>query len=652
MELIQRNLTQEKNIDIISDVLLNEKQHYSEPVSEFLMYLRRERINKPIISVGAGTCGMVAGALKTYDAVKEYLEEKNIEADLKKTGCIGLCNLEPILDIQLPGKNRIVLRNVDEEKVTAVLDDIFHKILPEYAAFAQYPDKHFATWHGLPDLPSLSFFALQNRQILANCGKIDPYDISEYIAFGGYRAFVKTVRNYTAEQICDIIEESGLRGRSGGGFYTGKKWKSAHFAQSNQKYVICNAEESDPGAFMDRAIIEGDPFRVLEGLSIAAYAIGATKAIIYIRSEYAIAIKTLESAISSARTKGLLGHNILNSGFNLDISIKKCPGAFVCGEETALISSIEGQRGMPETKPPFPSIQGLFNKPTVVNNVETLANVPAIIQNGPAWFSKIGTESSRGTKIFALSGKTTNTALVEVAMGTTLREVIFHIAGGIKDEKAFKALLLGGPVGFCITEEELDIPIEFDSMKKHGINLGSGGMIVLDEQNCIIDTLKYFMDFMKQQSCGKCIPCREGMKRLHEILTQITQKPASHDDNSTLNRIKSIMQLENLADVMKNTSLCGLGQSAANPILSALKKYKSDFEEHIFNRKCEAVVCKELRSYFIVVDACTGCSICARKCPSSAIIGSKLMPYYILEDKCIGCGLCIEACKFNAVFVR
>ena len=639
-------------INIISDVLLNEKQQYSAEVKEHLLYLRRERIDNAIISVGAGTCGMVAGALKTFAAIKEYVEEREIQADIRKVGCLGICNLEPLVDIQLPGKSRIVLRNVTEDKVVSVLDDIFHRIMPEEYAFAQYADEHFAPWTGLPVLSSLSFFALQNRQVLANCGKINPYDISEYIAFGGYRAFVKTVGNYTAEQICDIIEESGLRGRSGGGFYTGKKWKSAYFASSNQKYIICNAEESDPGAFMDRAIIEGDPFRLIEGLSIAAYAIGATKAIIYIRSEYFTAIKTLESAISSAKEKGLLGHNILNSGFNLDISIKKCPGAFVCGEETALISSIEGVRGMPETKPPFPSVQGLFNKPTVVNNVETLANVPAIIQNGPGWFTKIGTEGSRGTKIFALSGKTANTALVEVAMGTTLRDVIFHIAGGIKGEKNFKALLLGGPVGFCLTDEELDIPIEFDTMKKHGISIGSGGMVVLDEQNCVIDTLKYFMDFMKQQSCGKCIPCREGMKRLHEILVQITRKPESRDNNSTLDRMKGVMQLESLADVMKHTSLCGLGQSAANPILSALKKFRPDFEEHLFNRKCEASVCKELRTYYIEVDACTGCSLCARKCPVNAIVGSKRMPYYVLEEKCIGCGLCVEACKFNAVFVR
>lgn len=639
-------------VDIIQDVLLNEKQAYSADAKARLSVLKRESITVPVISVGSGTCGMIAGSGKTYDAIVDYLAERGLDVYVQKVGCLGLCNLEPLLDVHLPGKNRILLKNITQDKVIPVLDDIFHKIVPEEYAYAQFESENFSGWHGLPLLGQLSFFALQNRLVLSNCGRINPYDIEEYIAYNGYKAFVKTIRNYTAGQICDIIEESGLRGRSGGGYYTGKKWKIAHFTQSNQKYLICNAEESDPGAFMDRAIIEGDPHRLLEGIAIASYAVGATKAYIYIRSEYRIAIKTLEVAISQAKEKGLLGHNILGSGFNLDISIKKCPGAFVCGEETALISSIEGKRGMPETKPPFPAIQGLFNKPTVVNNVETLANVPAIIKNGPAWFSAIGTNSSKGTKIFALSGKTTNTALVEISMGTSLRDVVFKIAGGIKNGKGFKALLLGGPVGHCYTEEELDIPIDYDEFKRRDTSIGSGGMVVLDEDNCILDTLKYFMDFMKHQSCGKCIPCREGMKRLHEILIHLTQKPDSMNENSTIDRFRGIMQLEGLADVMKHTSLCGLGQSAANPILSALGKFKGEFEEHLFERKCRASVCNELRTFFIDVDACIGCSLCAKKCPVKAIVGSKRMPYFIIEEQCIGCGECEDACKFNAVFIK
>jgi NADH:ubiquinone oxidoreductase subunit F (NADH-binding)/(2Fe-2S) ferredoxin len=640
-------------IDIIRDVLLNEKQVFSSGIISKLANLRRESIDKPIISVGAGTCGMVAGALKTFETVVEYVSERKIDVNVQKVGCLGLCNFEPLIDIQLPGKTRIVLKNVTEDKVFSILDDIFHSIIPQEHVFAQYHNDNFAEWQAVPVLEKLPFFMKQKRQVLQLCGKINPYDINEYIAYGGYRAFVKTIRNYTSEQICDIIEESGLRGRSGGGFMTGKKWKMAHFAPANQKYLICNAEESDPGAFMDRAIIEGDPHRMLEGMAIASYAIGASKAFIYIRSEYHVAIRTLETAINQAKEKGLLGHDILSSGFNLDISIKKCPGAFVCGEETALISSIEGMRGMAETKPPYPSISGLFNKPTVVNNVETLANVPAIIQNGPEWFGKVGTSNSKGTKIFALSGKIATTGLVEVPMGITLCEIVYDIAGGIKDGKKLKALLLGGPVGYCITEKELDISIDFDELKKNGAAfMGSGGLVVVDEDNCILDLLKYFMDFMQYQSCGKCIPCREGMKRQHEILTSITRRPANPGDQTALDRFKSVVQLEHLAEVMKQTSLCGLGQSAINPILSALEKFKDEFEEHVFDRKCRASVCKELRTFYIDAEACTGCSICAKKCPENAIVGSKQMPYFILEESCTGCGICKDVCKFNAVFIK
>ncbi len=645
-------MSKNQKIDIVQDVLLNEKQLYSGIIKEQLLHLRRESIDKPIISVGAGTCGMVAGALKTFESINDYVNERKIKVIIQKVGCLGICNFEPLVDIQIPGKARILFKNITEDKVFPLLDDIFHKILPEEHAYAQYSSEVFSLWNNIPVLENISFFALQNRQVLCHCGKINPYNINEYIAFGGYRAFVKTIRNYTAEQICDLIEASGLRGRSGGGYYTGKKWKIAHYAVSNQKFLICNAEESDPGAFMDRAIIEGDPHRLLEGIAIASYAIGASKAFIYIRNEYHVAIKTLETAIAQAKENSLLGHNILGSGFNLDITIKKCPGAFVCGEETALISSIEGMRGMPETKPPFPATNGLFNKPTVVNNVETLANVPSIIQNGPGWFTKTGTESSKGTKIFALSGKTVNNALVEIAMGTTLREVIYNIAGGIRNDKKLKALFLGGPVGFCFTESELDIPIDFDELKKHGKSMGSGGMVVIDEDNCILDILKYFVDFMQFQSCGKCIPCREGLKRLHEILTIITRKPVNQSDHATLERFKGVMQLEGLAEVMKNTSLCGLGQSATNPVLSALEEYREEFEEHIFDRKCKASVCKELRTFFIDPEVCTGCSLCAKKCPANAIIGSKQMPYFIIEENCTGCGSCFEICKFSAISLR
>ncbi|HOK52421.1 MAG TPA: NADH-ubiquinone oxidoreductase-F iron-sulfur binding region domain-containing protein, partial [Bacteroidales bacterium] len=612
----------------------------------------RRHVTVPSIKVGMGTCGTIAGANRTFEAIQQYLSERSISANCVRVGCLGLCSLEPLVEVHLPGRCRLLLKNVHHSEVFPILDDLFHQILPEEYAFAQYRDEALSPWNNVPFVEELPFFSLQNRVVLANCGKINPFDIEEYLSAGGYKAFQKAISVYTSAEVCDLIEESGLRGRSGGGFPTGRKWKSVLYSNAAQKYVICNAEESDPGAFMDRAIIEGDPHRVLEGISIAAYAVGATKAYIYIRTEYTIAIQTLEQAIRQAREKGLLGQNILNSGFSLDISIKKCPGAFVCGEETALIASIEGKRGMPETKPPYPSAQGLFKKPTVVNNVETFANVPAIIQNGPAWFAAIGTAQSKGTKIFAISGKTKYTGVVEVNMGTTLRKIIFDIIGGIKDNKRLRAIFLGGPIGHCLTESEMDIPIGFDELRQAGLSMGSGGMVVLDEDNCIVDTLRYFSHFMQHQSCGKCIPCREGTRRLSEIFDKLTRKPDPLYKSAPIERIKAIMQLEPLADVMRTTSLCGLGQSAATPVLSALQKFKSDFEEHLYERKCSANVCKQLRSYSISPKACTGCGVCVPKCPTEAIKGSLRSTYYIIEELCISCGKCVDACKFNAILIQ
>lgn len=612
----------------------------------------RRQVSTPFITVGMGTCGTIAGAGKTFETIQQYLAERNIAAHCVRVGCLGICSLEPLVEVQLPGRCRLLLKNVHHNVVFPIFDDLFHYVVPTEFAFAQYRDDSLSAWNNVPYVEELPFFSLQNRVVLSNCGRINPFDIEEYILSGGYRAFQKAISAYTSAEVCDLIEESGLRGRSGGGFPTGRKWKSVLYSNASQKYLVCNAEESDPGAFMDRAIIEGDPHRVLEGMAIAAYAVGATKAYIYIRSEYTIAIHTLEQAILQAREKGLLGPNILNSGFSLDISIQKCPGAFVCGEETALIASIEGKRGMPETKPPYPSTHGLFKKPTAVNNVETFANVPAIIQNGPAWFASIGTAQSKGTKIFAVSGKTKYTGVVEVNMGTTLREIIYNIIGGIKDNKRIRAIFLGGPIGHCVTEDELDTPIGFDELRQAGLSMGSGGMVVLDEDNCIIDTLRYFSHFMQQQSCGKCIPCREGTRRLSEIFNRLTRKPDPFYKAAPIERIKGIMQLEPLADVMRTTSLCGLGQSAATPILSALQKFKPDFEEHLYERKCSAHVCKQLRSYSINPKTCTGCGVCVPKCPTEAIKGSLRSTYYIIEELCISCGKCVDACKFNAILIQ
>ncbi len=614
--------------------------------------IQRRNVKVPFITIGMGTCGTIAGAQKTYEAINQYLADRSIEATCCRVGCIGLCSLEPIVEVQLPGFCRLILKNVYHTKVENILDDIFHHVVPEEHYFVQYHDESLAIWSGVPFIEELPFFSLQNRIVLTNCGRINPFDIDEYITTGGYKAFEKAISNYTPAEVCDLIEESDLRGRSGGGFPTGRKWKSVLYSNASQKYLICNAEESDPGAFMDRAIIEGDPHRVLEGMAISAYAVGANKAYIYIRTEYHIAIQTLEHAIQKAKDRGYLGQNILNSGFSLDISIKKCPGAFVCGEETALIASIEGKRGMPETKPPYPSSQGLFKKPTVVNNVETFANVPAIIENGPQWFTSIGTEQSKGTKLFAISGKSKITGLVEVNMGTSFRKIIYDIVGGIRENKNLKAIFLGGPIGHCITEDELDIEIKFKEIKKVGLSMGSGGMVVLSEDDCIINTLKYFTHFMQQQSCGKCIPCREGIRRLYEIFDKLTHKPNPIKRSTAIERIKGVMQIEPLADVMRTTSLCGLGQSAATPILSALKRFKNDFEEHLYERTCKAGVCKKLKTYTISAKACTGCGICATHCPVDAIKGTLRMPYTILEEICTSCGKCFDVCKFNAIIVQ
>ena len=457
------------------------------------------------------------------------------------------------------------------------------------------------------------------------------------------------LKGKTPAELCDIVEASGLRGRGGGGFPTGKKWKFALATPGDQKYLVCNADEGDPGAFMDRAVIEGDPHRLLEGMGIAAYAIGATKAYVYIRAEYPLAIKRLVQAIAQAKDYGLLGHNVLGSGFNLDIIIKQGAGAFVCGEETALINSIEGKRGMPRPRPPFPAVRGLFDKPTVINNVETLANLPSLLSNGAEWFAAVGTAGSKGTKVFALSGKVSRTGLVEVAMGTKMRQIIFDIGGGIPNGKKYKAAQIGGPSGGCIPTEHLDIEIDYESLKTVGAMMGSGGLVVMDEDTCMVDVAKFFMDFIQRESCGKCIPCREGTRRMLEILQRITRARKNEKNHEALERFKGVMYLNRLAEVIKDTSLCGLGQTAPNPVLSTLRYFRDEYEAHIFERHCPAGACTELLTYSIDAAKCKGCTLCAKKCPVSAIMGNPKSPHYIVPDKCIACGTCVEVCRFKAV---
>jgi NADH:ubiquinone oxidoreductase subunit F (NADH-binding) len=637
---------------LIEKVLLFESDTLLADTEKVLQKIRREKPDHPMIYVSSGTSSIIAGSEKTCVAIASYINENAASAGLVRVGCTGPANFEPLVCIHLPGKNKLFFRNITEEMVEPLLNGVFHNEIPEDDLAGQTGTKGFELWPGIPFMDEHPFFKFQKRVVLGNCGCYDPESIEEYIARGGYRAYVKAIRHYTFDEVCDIIERSGLRGRSGGGFLTGLKWKHALNTSSNARYLICNAKESDPGAFTDRTILESDPHRLLEGIAIAAYAIGASNAIVFIRSGSDHARNKLQMAIEKAREFGLFGHNIFSSGYNLDIVIKKEPGAFVCGEETALINTLEGKRGMPRLKPPYPTSAGLFGKPTVINNVETLMNIPMIMQNGPEWFRGIGTENSPGTKIFAVAGKGRMSGVVEVEMGTTIRTILEDIADGIKEGKEFKAIQLGGASGSFLTSEHLDTAIDYDDLKEKGIGMGAGGFVIIDENTCMVDLVRYYMEFIRNESCGKCIPCREGTGRMLEILESVIRKPMNEESGTTLERFKGVMQLETIASVMKDTSLCGLGQTAPNPFISALRNFRDEFEEHIFDRKCRANICRGLRSFSIEVEKCTGCTACASKCPVNAIYGTRLQPFFIVEDKCIGCGICFDICKFNAIKVK
>lgn len=648
MEVMKDHITN----DFLLDIIQLDAVEYTREMENRLDLLRRDRILKPLITVAMGTSSKVAGAEDTLTSIERYIQERKFEAEIAQTGSLGICLAEPVVGIQIPGRTRLLFSKVTSDKVVALMDDVLNHTIPEETCFAQVRNERQKGYEGIPFLDTTNFMKYQLRHVLRNVGIADPGSMEEYIARGGFKAFLKTIRHYTSEEICDLVEKSGLRGRSGSGYPTGKKWKAAYYTPSDQKFLICNAEESDPGAFMDRSILEGDPYLLLEGMAIAAYGIAATKGIIYIRTEFQESIRRLEFAIERVREAGLLGHNILGSGFNFDIVIRKGPGAFVCGEETALINSLEGKRGMPQSKPPWPANSGLHRKPTIINNVETLSNLPMIIGKGPKWFQSSGKEGNYGTKVFAVSGNVRFPGVYEVPLGFSLKQLILDLAGGTSENMKIKGIHMGGPAGSIIPANLMDTPLTFEDLREAGSGMGSGGIIVIDEQSCILDMVKYFMDFMKLQSCGKCIPCREGTRRMAEILESITRKPMDDQGHTTLERFKGVMQLESLAGVMKDTSLCGLGQAAPNPVLSTLKHFRDEYEEHIFDRKCRAGRCTELRTYYIDIELCTGCSICSKKCPEEAIYGSPRHPYFIVEEKCTGCGLCYDSCKFSAIYYK
>lgn len=601
------------------------------------------------ILICAGTGCVANGSLEVYRRFEQILQEKDIRITLdmlveeeshsgctvETSGCHGFCQKGPLVCVEPQG---ILYTRVRPEDVEEIVEKTIIAGEPVERLLYHDPDTNETS---LTE-DAIPFYAHQQRVTLANCGRINPEDIRQYIARGGYLAYAKALETMSPQDVIDEITKSGLRGRGGGGFPTGRKWSFAAREAAEQKYVICNGDEGDPGAFMDRSVMEGDPHRVLEGMMLAGYAIGANQGYIYVRAEYPLAIRRLRKAIEDAKSYGLLGENILGTSFSFNIDIKEGAGAFVCGEETALLASLQGKRGMPQPRPPYPATKGLNGYPTIINNVETLANVPAIIKNGSDWFKSFGTQRSAGTKTFALAGNVVNTGLVEVPMGLTLRELIFSIGGGIRDGKRFKAVQIGGPSGGCLPEEYLDIKLDYDSLLEVGAMVGSGGIVVMDENTCMVEVARFFMNFAQNESCGKCVPCREGTKQMLRLLDKITKGTATEDD---------LAILEDLALAVTDGALCGLGKTAPNPVLTTLKYFRHEYEAHIKDKRCPAGVCESLVSYTIDPDKCRGCTLCVKVCPVGAISGNRREPHVIDEAKCLKCGACLETCRLGAIRV-
>jgi NADH-quinone oxidoreductase subunit F len=599
---------------------------------------RKEEEKRTVLTVSAGTCGQARGSLKVVEALEETIKKKKLEdlVTVKVTGCHGFCEAEPNIIIQ---PQNLFYQNVQPKDAEVIIEEtVLNDTVIDKLLYKEHD-----TGEVKSSGPDIGFYKKQLRIVLGDNEQIEPIKIDDYYAVGGYGALTKVLEEMTPEDVIEQIKQSGLRGRGGAGFPTGNKWAFSRKAKSDKKYIICNADEGDPGAYMDRSLMEGNPHRVLEGMIIGAYAIGADEGYIYIRDEYPVALKHITIAIKDAEALGLLGENILGSGLNFTVHISRGAGAFVCGEETAMIASIEGGVGEPRQRPPFPAVRGLWKKPTNINNVETWGNIPIIINKGADWYAKIGTEGSKGTKIFSLVGKINNTGLVEVPMGITLREVIYDVGGGIPDNKKFKAVQTGGPSGGCLPTEKLDLPIDYASLTAAGSIMGSGGMIVMDENTCMVDVAKYFLNFLRDESCGKCISCREGTQRMWEIVSKISEGRGKMQD---------LDLLQELAVAVTDASMCGLGQTAANPVLSTLRYFRDEYISHIRDQKCPAGVCKELITYSVIPENCTGCLACKKVCPSDAVSGELKEVHVIDIAKCIKCGACFEACNFDAIKVE